>query len=393
MATRALVIYDYLTTIKDERQLLWEKKGKINGGTVIFVLNRYITLFSAVLSGVSVFPNQTHKRYVDIQHDAYADIFALFSAIAAACKLAMLKCALAVFASLRIYAIWHGNLAVTLLMGVLHSAPLIVRALLLSLPGIPKAAYLYFKTLVPIYGCFAMIPSKPMDPTLYAVAYFGFVGGLWLILSESVETQWRWAVTQLYCGLMVFAYATTCVLTWIKTYRLSRQAKAVNISASLSGMLLRDGSILFVVVTLMNVAETTWLLIAGGDVIYSLVVALVSVLISHFMFNLHRASEHHAGRSVPSAMESAVFAARSGFSQVIGNLGNSVNLGVLDDDSISFSETDDHSHASEHDVGDREKADSGSTVFKEENGSDKGERPDRLVLNAKYSRVYRRVVG
>ena len=57
----ALLTYDYLLTFSGEIQFVWSRK--FSGATVVFVLNRYVTLFSKIVLPISTFwwPNQTDQ--------------------------------------------------------------------------------------------------------------------------------------------------------------------------------------------------------------------------------------------------------------------------------------------------------------------------------------------
>ena len=66
----ALLAYDYLLTFSGEIQFVWSRK--FSGATVVFVLNRYVTLFSKIVLPISTFwwPNQTDqvRRTADHRH-------------------------------------------------------------------------------------------------------------------------------------------------------------------------------------------------------------------------------------------------------------------------------------------------------------------------------------
>ncbi|KAJ2986088.1 hypothetical protein NUW54_g9908 [Trametes sanguinea] len=56
-----LLAYDHLLTLSGEIRFVWDRK--FSGATVIFVLNRYVNLFSKIVLPISTFwwPNQTDK--------------------------------------------------------------------------------------------------------------------------------------------------------------------------------------------------------------------------------------------------------------------------------------------------------------------------------------------
>lgn len=56
-----LLAYDHLLTISGEVEFVWRRK--FSGATVVFLLNRYVTLFGKIMLPISTFwwPNQTDK--------------------------------------------------------------------------------------------------------------------------------------------------------------------------------------------------------------------------------------------------------------------------------------------------------------------------------------------
>ncbi|KAH9848729.1 hypothetical protein C2E23DRAFT_738700 [Lenzites betulinus] len=90
----ALLAYDHLLTFSGEVQFVWGRK--FSGATVIFLLNRYITLFNKILLPISTFwwPNQTDKNCA-----APIILTEIFTVIA--------YFVVAVFSALRVYAIWN----------------------------------------------------------------------------------------------------------------------------------------------------------------------------------------------------------------------------------------------------------------------------------------------
>ena len=62
MSLLALVVYEYFLTLQSEIALFWMPRG-INGASILFILNRYITLVAQVLS-VTPLPTSFHVSYV-----------------------------------------------------------------------------------------------------------------------------------------------------------------------------------------------------------------------------------------------------------------------------------------------------------------------------------------
>ncbi|KAH8099746.1 hypothetical protein BXZ70DRAFT_907765 [Cristinia sonorae] len=286
----ALVLYDYFLTLSKERTYVWGSKSSLSAGTLIYLVNRYVMLAEVlvVLSQLRLETNESCRAatWVSIA------LMLILQLSHASCDLPDTMDA--VFAALRIYSIWGGNVKVGLATLLVHCIPLGFRIFTLAQPWEISSTRLLTYGLIP--GC---------------------------ILSQ--ETSFAFDVkTTVTVGnaFSIFAYGWTLCLTVWKTYTMSREMRAAKFSVavgSMSSMLLRDGSVQFLVLTALTIFETVWILTHGSDAsMYALVNALSSVLISNFVLNLRRV--HLPDRSAPSS--SVVFASLSTFSMnFVGNLG------------------------------------------------------------------------
>ncbi|OSD05083.1 hypothetical protein PYCCODRAFT_1363009, partial [Trametes coccinea BRFM310] len=105
-----LLAYDHLLTLSGEIHFVWNRK--FSGATVLFVLNRYVNLFSKIVLPISTFwwPNQTDKHTSLLQ-------VRLLNCIGSCRRIEYAT----VFSALRVYAIWNQDwrpLVVVLLIGI-----------------------------------------------------------------------------------------------------------------------------------------------------------------------------------------------------------------------------------------------------------------------------------
>ncbi|TCD64440.1 hypothetical protein EIP91_004085 [Steccherinum ochraceum] len=145
-------------------------------------------------------------------------------------------------------------------------------------------------------------------------------------------------------GTNIFANAVSLGLTLMKTYRLHKDAQALNVSVPMATMLLRDGSIQFVALTTIDIFEMIWVIVRHSDSLSYLMLALSSILVTNFILNLrevHLSSSSNGSTSLrirlPSTrtqtMQSIVFATPTTISSnIIGNLGAPLRMDASDDD-------------------------------------------------------------
>ncbi|KAI0641385.1 hypothetical protein C8Q79DRAFT_1014332 [Trametes meyenii] len=260
VASVALLAYDHLITLPGEVQFVWGRE--FSGATVIFLLNRYVTLFGKILLPISTlwWPHQTDQQ-----------------------SRALYVWLVAVFSALRVYAIWNKDWRPFLLVLVIAlSVP--VTNMYHYIQSIPEA-FIY-----PLYGC-----------------------------SEATSLD----DVQLHSSAVV-ADLLVVILTWVKTYGIRKLATVLRSETSISALLLRDGTLYFSTMLLLNVLD---LIILQSDVIFDPLPIFIDVftciLISRFMLNLRQVARRGSGDGTQST--SAAVASRFStvhFSpDVVGDLG------------------------------------------------------------------------
>ncbi|KAI0667235.1 hypothetical protein C8Q78DRAFT_982722, partial [Trametes maxima] len=183
-----LLAYDHLLTFSGEVQFVWGRK--FSGATVVFLLNRYVTLFGKILLPISTlwWPHQTDKvrkfecpsctlvlTWPGRPRSCAAPVILteIFTVVA--------YFVVAVFSALRVYAVWN----------------------------------------------------KDWRP---------FVVVLVIALSIPVTNMVMSIVTH---SSAVVADLLVVVLTWVRTYKIKKLATVLRSEASISVLLLRDGGLSF----------------------------------------------------------------------------------------------------------------------------------------------------
>ncbi|KAI0336891.1 hypothetical protein BDW22DRAFT_1423868 [Trametopsis cervina] len=309
LAASTLFLYDYILTIRQEVNCIWRRPKSL--ASVLFILCRYIVLAERMMMTVVVV-YVVPMRYsiaglVDsvstatIQADIY-NFVVCFSSI----TVIILHSALAVFAAVRVYAIWQKNVflgGLVLILGLVYPAYVIV-----TLVGSIGSSFLddfYPDTL---------LTSEPPVP------FFFFI-------------------------ISICNECLVVALTWSKTigvYRVTRRSN-VGTTKSLSYLLLRDGTMYFmdpsasVALSIMGIvlslnfssafqpSSTCWCPTpthptTQTDKWYS----CPGVLITRFILNLRQDAVPATGELSDGRadLHSIVFAAQ-GSSRLIGNIGAS----------------------------------------------------------------------
>ncbi|EKM57647.1 uncharacterized protein PHACADRAFT_206531 [Phanerochaete carnosa HHB-10118-sp] len=136
-------------------------------------------------------------------------------------------------------------------------------------------------------------------------------------------------------GSLILADVIVLTLTWIKTFGFWRQARRANVGTSLTTCLLRDGTIYFLVLLAINIAQ---LLTANssGDVVplTPFVATLPSVLINRFIINLRTADSEASGSSYGGdeqrGLSTLQFQRGPTTRNFLGNIGESLQDGWSD---------------------------------------------------------------
>ncbi|KAH9929077.1 uncharacterized protein BXZ73DRAFT_102231 [Epithele typhae] len=236
VAVAVLVVYEYATTLSMEVQLYWEFKHPTSA-MALFLANRYLSLGYFVFLGVVTFCNP--------QTEQYTFVLALY--IVWAC-----------FSGLRVLAVSRSRVKAAL------------TCLVAAIPVVVNAYDISF-----LAGAF--VPGVGWESTL----------------NESETAIQR--------GALIAADSAVVCATWYTLWHSRKNAAALNTNVpTLSHILLRDGTVYFISLALLNALHLIFTLIpltqTGGT---SLIVVfsdpLTAILVSRFLLNLQAANRGLSG--------------------------------------------------------------------------------------------------
>jgi len=115
------------------------------------------------------------------------------------------------------------------------------------------------------------------------------------------------------------------VLTWMRTYGLRKLAAQAEIKASFSTLLLRDGTIYFLIMFAFNITELVWLFLGyAWYPVDAFIGVMQSILISRFMFNLRAVYQCDEQDTPSQEAKSQAVGTLHFASNVAGNMGASL---------------------------------------------------------------------
>ncbi|KAJ8489209.1 hypothetical protein ONZ51_g3053 [Trametes cubensis] len=295
----ALLIYDYLLTLRHEVRFVWSRK--FTGATVLFLLNRYTIILLYLVDVITLFPIipkvvlATVARRNVLRFDCRCPGTGRFITV-----LEVLPYIIwAAFSSLRAYALSSRNLPIGLLIFLLSLVPAGVNAYFFS-------TFSFIELPAPS-NCTALSDITAQLSKTYVVAV---VAVPYVVCSQfcafssthpSNQTLLsRRRVTIVSRASLMAADTLVIVVTWASTYRIGKASRDARLGFSFGTLLLRDGTIYFVVLVAMNVVHMTLNVIKPNDFVQqaSYVTVLenpiTSILVSRFILNL-RAVDHRGG--------------------------------------------------------------------------------------------------
>ncbi|TCD60385.1 hypothetical protein EIP91_010238 [Steccherinum ochraceum] len=264
-AATTLLFYDYFLTFSSEVKCVW--RAKLSGATFIFLIH---------------ISWRTQSR--DIADHVGGSLLKLQA------PLTFSTVRFAIFTALRLYAIWSRNRFVFLF----------VMAVSLVSPAVD----IYYYALVPItaaptplIGCGEITNFSKRRSTFPPSCSFKLFSPTSAILANVV----------------------VLVLTWLKTAGILRSLKTLKVKTSMGLLLLRDGSIYFILLCALNV------LLAlpcphVNNAANALADVVISILVSRFILNLRKVYlTNHP--SVASTFHSSRFSSLRFANSLTGNLG------------------------------------------------------------------------
>ncbi|KIP03866.1 hypothetical protein PHLGIDRAFT_129899 [Phlebiopsis gigantea 11061_1 CR5-6] len=260
VAIPALVFYEYLITFGQELMVVWRRK--FTWASVLLVAIRWTILLEAIFL---VLPQPSETRLVSMQYKRReSDVVALP-------KLSWTDDdgPEPVFSALRIFAISGRNLKLFLVVLIQGLAPVFINAIITAHAGV-NFPFIGPKLVI----CqAAFVPPRPLALVCKSAR------------SSAIAIASRVPV--------VISEAIILVVTWKKTFYSRQNLLRARITTSLTQSLLRDGTLYFVVLLLLNVAQLVILSSVDSlEFIGPLLDTLPPILISRFIMNLRRATGH-----------------------------------------------------------------------------------------------------
>jgi len=279
IAAKALFVWDYVITLDREVRYVWGRKPTI--ATVLFMVNRYVNLSACIFQLFSQATFQHPRscnvvvRFVEAQIIISALVFALFF-------------------SMRIYATWGRDWRPAL--------PILLLAL------VPPAAnlYIYCKSIPvlappPSSGC---ATASPIPADVYQTL---------VLLNRACTTAYDFLVV---------------VFTFIKTLGSKKAARRLKDQTPLTILLLRDGTLHFMLMLILNVGQIIWASLSqSNNALSYFMTPVTSILVSRFLLSLRRLNDVEEREATSVFLNTSIFEARQFHSEIIGNLGESLYWG------------------------------------------------------------------
>ncbi|KZT07019.1 uncharacterized protein LAESUDRAFT_812368 [Laetiporus sulphureus 93-53] len=241
--SKALVFYDYFLTFSKETRCIWSRK--LSGATLLFFVNRYLTLLYRIVMLIDILPWRSQSQTSG--PESCTGVQRIAEALTICLQLNM-----AVFTSLRMYAIWDKNCKIfigVLLLGIL-----------------PAVENLYYYTRIvpvvlvrPLIGCGVYIYVYPRANDI--VSIFN-------------------------CIFAIASDAVVLTLTSVKTIEIRRTSSQAFKKCRLVALIERDGTIYFLMLLILNAVNLAAVEFRAFGCLPALTEALSSILISRFILNM-----------------------------------------------------------------------------------------------------------
>ncbi|KAI0347693.1 hypothetical protein BDW22DRAFT_1349737, partial [Trametopsis cervina] len=190
LAASTLFLYDYILTIRQEVNCIWRRPKSL--ASVLFILCRYTVLAERMIMVVVVvyvghmqsrIPMLAERLNITVTQAEICKFVACFSSV----TVIILHSALAVFAAVRVYAIWRKNVllgGLVLILGLTYPAYVIV---CISL-SIRSASSTEVNRLSPVVPYFYFIPAICNESLVVALTWSKTIRIYWLTRRSHVRT-------------------------------------------------------------------------------------------------------------------------------------------------------------------------------------------------------------
>ncbi|KAJ3554329.1 hypothetical protein NM688_g3169 [Phlebia brevispora] len=252
--TTTLACYEYFSLLEEECRFI---RRKWNSATWIFLANRYLMLVTVI---TLIAPLYVHQTCYNSALQGFLTAITTLPGIVAA-----------IFSGLRIFALLRRNYVMGSLVFCLGMVPVVGGFYII-------AHTIYYYVSDPVLGdsCYGTFDIPPMIP-FYGKQVIGVAGRVSVIVAD----------------------ITVIVATFSQTYRHVRMSSAIGLRG-IGTTLLRDGSIYFIALTILNIARLlvstipSW---QSGDPVADVTDILQPILISRFIVNLRQVDEDCNGEA------------------------------------------------------------------------------------------------
>ncbi|KAI0355242.1 hypothetical protein OH77DRAFT_1521271 [Trametes cingulata] len=356
LATSVLLIHEYIITFDKEVNLFWSRKP--TGASFVFFANRYLFLAQALLEvgGFAKISDETHhsqtcRRYVPatrileyMQYLPWAGKTNSRTMIESTSKFSTTA-----FSALRAFAISSASGALTL--NKLRW-PLGVFVLLLSLVPLGINYYQFSQSSAvndPTFGCGVAINISE-SLTNHCLIQIGGHSKMCAVKPAKKDAADPTSVIIASRACLIGADVAVLLVTWSTTYSASKAHRAMQLSGTaLASTLLRDGTIYFFILLVLNTLRLTFSLLSIGqapvDVSYVIIFTepLTAILVSRMLLNLQEVDTGINGAR-RATLTSIAFVSR-----VVGSMGS--GMGPLEVEEEPDLEENPTSHPRHDDTG------------------------------------------
>lgn len=271
-AVTALVVYDHFITMGSEINAVWKRQLTVTSALLLSV--RYCLLLQAAIPHLATNAMSCNPLM------KLSDTLAIIG---------MLQ--LSIFSSLRVTALCRGRYSLPAVVFVLGMAPVGTLSFVMA-------------------HSHSVLLGPPLDICKHVNDF-----------APSLATKVVW-ITRI---PMIFADAIVLAVTWTQSFNHYRVAARLRIRMAVTGVLLRDGTVYFIALLALNIAQILTFGRSGAAPVTRLVRLLPLVLVSRFMLNLRQC--YSTDLDTDAAHFSRFTVSFSTSLSILGNIGEPLDHG------------------------------------------------------------------
>ncbi|OJT11720.1 hypothetical protein TRAPUB_11782 [Trametes pubescens] len=295
-AEATLIFYEYCITVDSEIRLIWQRK--FSGASVLVFLNRYIMIFDNAITVGSYWPiSNLIRRFYSTSY-----IYPTQS-----CDPTLVHSS--PFSTLRVYALCGRDWRIAALVCLLMTGPIIANAY--NIPtqtpvNLPQPYNCEVDNAVTIALHTKYVPRLPLlsssrftfSPRAHWQTY---VSQFAQRARTATTLNYNWGAVVLGSRIsLIVGDALVLAVTWWKTYRLKRAADAARVKTFIVELLLRDGTIYFGTMLVLNVLHIIINFVEQVSFMGDIADVLTSILVSRFLMNLRALDAQETGQASAS---------------------------------------------------------------------------------------------